>query len=479
MRKFIKNTISLLVCLLVISCDNYLDVKPEDKYLKEHVFSSKYGIQMVMNGIYTNMAADASYGENLTLSTVDVLGQCYNVGSDRHQWHEIGNYDYSDNNVKVKFDVIWKKMYNNILDINSFVETLRVTENIISNDEKKLLEGEAIGLRAMLHFDLLRLFGPIYSTNADDIAIPYQNKAKSDFTSLLSAKDVMGKILDDLAVAERLLKDDPIRESGVSVNNKDDFYKFRNLRLNYYAVKALQARVNLYAGNRQEALLAAKAVIEEATEWFPWTNYLDVIAAGPNPDRIFSKEILFGLDNRNLYNNHNRLFNSSLKVYDILMPKESRLESDIFENNFNDYRLKSSWIVAENAEIPQRTLFKFADISDKTLRFRFMQPLIRMSEMYYIVAEIEGEEGDMQVALNHLNEVRLNRGLLEVNDGANLQDEILKEYQREFFGEGQLFFYYKRRNFTEIPDASTSGFINVGSVQYVVPLPLSEMDFRQ
>ena len=71
-----------------------------------------------------------------------------------------------------------------------------------------------------------------------------------------------------------------------------------------------------------------------------------------------------------------------------------------------------------------------------------MQPLIRMSEMYYIASETEP---NLVAATDYLNLVRNHRGLPDLDATLiDLPSELLKEYKREFYGEGQLFFYYKR-----------------------------------
>ena len=61
--------------------------------------------------------------------------------------------------------------------------------------------------------------------------------------------------------------------------------------------------------------------------------------------------------------------------------------------------------------------------------------------MYLIAAEASGD-------IRYLETLRANRGYATdpLPAGANLQDEITKEYQKEFIAEGQLFYYYKRRN---------------------------------
>jgi hypothetical protein len=60
--------------------------------------------------------------------------------------------------------------------------------------------------------------------------------------------------------------------------------------------------------------------------------------------------------------------------------------------------------------------------------------------MYYIAAEAQT---DKTLAFGYLNTVRKNRGLLDLPLTAVIATEIRNEYKREFYGEGQLFFYYK------------------------------------
>ena len=90
-------------------------------------------------------------------------------------------------------------------------------------------------------------------------------------------------MLRDLREAEGLLKKyDPILTQGplmTSEEGEENTYRYRGLRLNYYAVLALQARVNLYAGNKPEALKQAKSVIEDENRetYFPFVYDRSVV----------------------------------------------------------------------------------------------------------------------------------------------------------------------------------------------------------
>ena len=121
----------------------------------------------------------------------------------------------------------------------------------------------------------------------------------------------------------------------------EDFYRFRNLRLNHYAVKALQARVNLYAGNTVEANTAANYVIDEASKYFPWINASNIV--GSNPDRIFYPEILFGIQNRGINDRHKDYYVSDLDVKSILNGLTIQWEGDEKADTLKTYIGNNTW----------------------------------------------------------------------------------------------------------------------------------------
>ena len=54
-----------------------------------------------------------------------------------------------------------------------------------------------------------------------------------------------------------------------------------------------------------------------------------------------------------------------------------------------------------------------------------------------------------------------------------LRNEISKEYRKEFIGEGQWFFYCKRINRKELPNA----IVPFNENYYVLPLPDQEIEY--
>ncbi|WP_315825034.1 hypothetical protein [Paraflavitalea speifideaquila] len=114
--------------------------------------------------------------------------------------------------------------------------------------------------------------------------------------------------------------------------------------MNYYAVKALQARVHLYRNDKVAALATAKSVVDNGGKWFPWIQAQRIVSDRTDPDRVFASELLFGLFNIDLYNTYKLMYAPELPEKYILAPNDSRLKT-VFENNENDYRYNSMWIL--------------------------------------------------------------------------------------------------------------------------------------
>ncbi|UKJ07679.1 RagB/SusD family nutrient uptake outer membrane protein [Solitalea lacus] len=478
-RNYINLLISVAALLGLASCQNFLDVQPEDKMLEQTVFANKQGVNLALNGLYVRIGSNSLYGQNLTLSTVDVMGQRYSLNSQNTAYYPTSIYSYGDAGVKSKMEDIWRTSYSTIMNINSFLQNLDAKPGLLDAKTDSIYRGEAIAMRAMLHFDMLRLFGPMYSTvDSTQISIPFYDKTVSSVARpLLPANEVMKNIVTDLNNAEKLLEKDPVITNGVMSSTSSDFMVNRNYRFNYFAVKALQARVNLYRGDKAIALAAAKVVIQNASK-FPWTTLANKNER-VNPDRIFSTEMILGTYTDQLYKTQNALFDgASLDNIVILAPSTASLTS-VFETDASglsaDYRYDPHWEVPANSSKTFRTFKKYADI-EKKLGFRNTIPLLKISEMYYIAAECELDQNQ---ALAYLNTVRNNRGLINLGSTANFKNELLKEYKKEFFGEGQLFYYYKRTNTASIPSGVDGApAYTMDASKYVVPLPLSESQFH-
>jgi hypothetical protein len=455
------------------SCNKFLDVKPEDSVLEETLYTSEEGFQIHLNGIYLGLRDSTLYGGQLTMEMMEVLAQRYNCSAINHILQSLAGYDYTKASVKSKFNLAWKSLYREIANVNEMLEKADEHKELFTGNNYELLKGEGLGLRAFLHFDALRMFGPVYKIDSLAPSIPYYTFKSTAPNPLLAAKEVIEKVLADLNEAETYLQKDAIITAGTPGTGAGFFTTDRHLRMNYYAVKLLQARVYLYANRKVEALAAAKAVIDKQPAWFPFVIPAN-ITSSINPDRTFSTELVFAAQDMNIYTRYKNYFTPTQAETNILAPVQTRLDK-VYESSTNDLRyLTQFWAVPSDGAKSYKCFYKYAPVT-KVLMRNLSVPLMRVTEAYLIAAEASTVTADK---FQYLNAVRNARQLTSLAVTAAFATELTKEYQKEFFGEGQLFFYYKRLGTASIDNGSAaSGTITMIN-NYVLPLPDSETDSR-
>lgn len=464
--------------LSLMGCSKWLDVKPSDRIIEDQAFSSISGFYSALNGVYIDLLKPELYGRAMTTEFIEILAQRYNVKPVNLMFTSMANYAYTADTVKSKLQNTWNATYTVILSCNKILENAEKKKTMLTGKNYELVTGEVLAMRAFLHFDMLRLFGPIYSASPTNKSIPYSEKVSLSAFELLPADVVVKeKILRDLDQAEALLlKADPVISNGpqsstiAGVSNDD---RFRTLRMNYYAVLALKARVYLYAGDKINALKYAKMVIDDPNRatYFPFVESARIAGTEVNPDRSMSTEVLFGLLNTRRSNLFTGFFNPDGAADNILIPRVGEVDA-LFLGDERDYRYNPIWKNSGNvANEKYSAKFKKGDSTNMLLNN--IMPLIRLGEVYLIAAESELNETN---AYGYLNAVRRSRGLTDVSDA--LAARIQKEYVKEFLSEGQLFFFYKRKALTPLKSGITGNNITMNVAKYVPLLPDSEIQFR-
>jgi len=291
---------------------------------------------------------------------------------------------------------------------------------------------------------------------------------------------VMTKIIQDLQEARILLNEDPVKtEGGLSSGNageSSNFLCYRALRLNYYAVTGLLARVCLYAGQRENAFNYSTEVIKASNNGiFPFVDRSLVNGTAQDPDRIFSPEVLFALSDSQRGELFEEYFDPSLAPNMVFRMETDLLEQTIYGGtgtggNLDDYRCRSNWISSGSA----RYFYKYSDMTESGRIENTMIPLLRLGEMYLIAAE--SQSNSLANGVSYINTLRKNRG---VSNLQTLTTTLLQyEYIREVYGEGQLFFMYKRMYSSIIRSNSATNNPAPSNAVFVVPLPDTETENR-
>lgn len=496
----IKQIILLTVLFgagMLYSCSDWLDVQPKDKQTEEQLFATKDGFFSAVNGIYVSLGEDALYGRNLSYEMLDVLSKRYKINDKNTYYKQLIAYNYSDESVADELQATWDKAYQVILNCNVILQNIDERgDGVLSEQESKCLKGELLAVRAFLHFDMLRMFGPVYKNKSHATSIPYNESAKAQILPLLPADSIVNsKIMRDLGEAESLLAvSDPVIKEGVLNSTLDDkpdnSMRYRQLRFNYYAVLLLKARVLLYATIPGDAAAAARALTaaRKITEdpvvngYFPAVDPSRLLANNTTPDRMFSTECLFGLYNKNRGLIFQNSFSGENAGENLLQPRDGFVDGYLFSGETaSDYRYLSQWATSTAVGIPGKMFLKYKQIDDPDSKYFYgtFCSLIKISEAWYIAAEAETDLGR---AYGYLNTARQRRGVpaLGVGTSTQLLSKIRNEYLREFIGEGQIFFMYKRMYVSVASSENgynTSGYA-ANEARYVLPLPESEIGNR-
>lgn len=473
----------ILACsTMMVSCDSWLEVKPYDKISEGELQKSEEGYQKMLNGIYIDLNSDALYGQSLSVEMIEVMGGAYAIGTDNSVWgnyKDLSNYQYGTEYWRNRLDQTWNKAYALILNCNKILENIDQNQDLFTGGNYYAVKGEALALRAMLHFDMLRLFGPVYAKDSDKKAIPYYNKQTNSPEPILTAKEVAEKVVADLEEARILLANDPVKTEGTLMSGSQDgtsnFMRYRALRLNYYAVEALLARVNLYMGNKTEAFKYATDVIKTADQGiFPFVDKSLVIGSPADPDRIFSSEVLFALTNTSRSKIHKNFYDPS-RLPNYVFRMDDNLMSNIVYGGAattggyqDDYRYRANWIATGS----NRYFYKYSDMVANGSIQNTMIPMIRLGELFLIAAESQSD--NLANGVQYVNALRRNRGVANLQ---TLTPDLLKyEYIRELYGEGQLFYLYKRLNSDIITSSNANKNPKASDLIFVVPLPDSETE---
>jgi hypothetical protein len=437
------------VALCMASCDSFVEVDlPKSQLTNVAVFDEAATAEAALTDIYAKirdqglLAGTASGLPNQLANYTDEL-TCYGSPGDP----ALAFYFDALLPTNTSVTDYWNISYNQIYAANAVIEGVEKSTKL-TVEEKRQLKGEALFIRALIHFYLTNLYGDVPYIKTTD----YQ---KNNVAKKITVSEVYTNVISDL--------DSAINLPSQNYDNPE------RIRPNQFVTKALLARVYLYNKSWAEASNAASAVL----------NAADLYALEGNIDAVFlknSRETIWQLQpaisGKNTDEANSFIFFAG--------PPPSVALTDNLMGSFSATDLrKSNWTAAvTDGDDTWYHPFKYKEF-DYTASSVEYSIVFRLAEQYLIRAEARVQQGDLIGAKEDLNKIRERAGLDETTASTEQEilDAILQERRWELFTEyGHRFFDLKRSG--QIDAVLSSAKTGWNTTDVLFPIPQNELSIN-
>lgn len=440
--KKINILLAAICVVLTVSCEGFLDVKPSNSAAAETSITTAADAKVIMNGIMSKMTSYSYYGRNFIMYG-DAKGGDFALRSQGRGLDALYTFNHSPSSNA--YSGYWIQIYHCLAQVNNLLVNIEKIEAEGSSTNTLLIyKGQALTLRALMYFDLVRLYGKPYNMDKTALGVPLTLEPldASAQPTRATVEQVYAQILKDLTDGAPLLEK-----------------KKTNGYINYYANMAIQARVHLYMENYSAALAAAETVINSKVyTLYTNDNWVRSWTAQFNTESIFELAILQGesdLGSGSLSFYLRRHGHGSTSAMGWFMASDYWLErmnqdpDDVrwgvmdYDESYRDtgvYRYGSCYKYSGSTTFEGDGKGSATAVNIK---------VIRLSEVYLIAAEAALGSGNKEKAATYLQAIRKRSPNLAEATAANITvDMILNERSKELFAEGHRFFDMMRLNKT-------------------------------
>ncbi|MCY1722194.1 RagB/SusD family nutrient uptake outer membrane protein [Prolixibacteraceae bacterium Z1-6] len=462
-----KYILGVLVLALGLSaCDNFLTEEPILQQTNEFTLSTYKGLNQATLGAYTPFFNTPWYGRNYVVSS-DIRG-----GNAKLSPKSSGRFrtDYQWGFSPDIAPGVWTTAYDAIARANNVINTIdgEFSEVGVTEQDLDNLKAECLFIRAMGHFDLVRLYGQPYSYDKASLGVPVVLVTEIGLPERNTVEEVYAQVMADLKEAENIIGDDYVRANG---NDEKGF-------ISKEAIQALLARVYLYMEDWQNAAdYATKLIDNEKFQLYTaaeYTTYDNGGVFGLEAAKI-PGEVIFQIYGSEGNSGHG---NWDVIAY-ILSP-----------DGYGDVGASQDLLdLFEDGDVRGNLFRTHPDFGDALWSLKYPGksgnlrveniPVLRLSEMYLIRAEavLKGAVISGVSSVRDYNMIRTNRGLSEVAS-VSVQD-IYDERRRELCFEGHELFDLARTKRGLVRN-DYSGTVNQNvpfpDYKWAAPIPLGETD---
>lgn len=463
-----KRILLLIPALLLFSCNKFVEIpEPKDTVTTVKVFSTDAQATSAMAGVLSQMInGTTEFGSSTFSNKISTINGSFSAD----EFDAYGINALSSNSLDANFDLlsIWGTAYNAIYGANAIIEGIEASKSASLHQQiRTQLSAEAKFIRAFSYFYLVNFFGDVPMALTIDF-----NQTKNMPRTPVAA--VYQQMISDLNDAANGLPADYSTGGG------------ERIRANKWAAKALLARVYLFSGDNNKAIVASSEVIAQAG-LYRLTGLNDVFLKN-------SSESIWQLQQ-----NTQLTLGTATSEGTALLPNPlhsgittSSLSRRLF-NSFESGDLrKIAWIDSADYQSPLggplvRSLFPYKYktgiynkvVGDQAIASEYYM-VLRLAEQYLIRAEANALTGQISSTVADLNIIRGRAGLPALASSLT-KDQALaavaKERRMELFAEwGHRWFDLKRTGKAqEVLSVIPAKQPWRGNYQLLYPIPKSEL----
>lgn len=439
---------AILAASLSSCVNDWLDVAPSDGTDADAALTSSSDLAAARTGMYAALKGNSNL--------VDYYGQQFFVYGDVHagddyQYNNIGGSNrasfYYDMNYQTASEfsssnVAWKSPYIVIGRANRIIAAAEGGALSDAAEAKATIDqyaAEAKVLRALAHFDLVRIYGKPYTEDQGaSLGVPLvtgvlESNAKPARSTVA---EVYTQVVKDLTEA--------ISSNALATETEPGY-------VSVWGAKAILSRVYLNMGDYANALSVAEDIIKNsgAALWTRDQYFKAWDASTPNESEFLFRLNVAGSTDSNDLNGIGNLQQrdgyeemvATKKFVDMLTSDPKDVRNDMF---LPATAPKEVATYGTNKVFLNKLRGQGGNLRNVTI-----VPIIRLSEVYLTAAECAFRNNDKTKAVEYLNDLVKNRtttvASLATVDNITLE-RILIERRKELIGEGQRYFDALRNN---------------------------------
>jgi hypothetical protein len=451
---YIKTLLLLLATSLFACKDSFFDQKPYDSVPVGDAIKTEGDMLIATNGMYSGLRSASLYGRTIPFINDLMADNVYLSASNSGRY--ISQFNYSVNAQNADILNTWSAAYTVILRANNIINATP-TETANTRQYK----GEAYTIRALMYFELVKLFGKPYLVDANALGVPliltFDPKVKPARNTV---SEVYAQVISDLNQAYDLM----------TVNRPNSSY------ITKYVAKGLLSKVYLYKGDYTNAKTAALDVVTNGGYTLATsTNYVAYwTSAAPTTTKL---ETMFEVSADNV---NNVGFDALANMYSQSGYGDGLATTDLY-NLYSTTDIRRNLIVSgSRAGQSVYIVNKYPNVSntndkDDLKVLRYSDILLILSEAYY-------RTNDEVNALKYLNQVAQRRDPSftgYISSGSTLLENIITERRKELAFEGDRFNDLNRlgrsiiRN-SQYPNNALN--IPISDFRRLAPIPQVELD---